>query len=87
MDQIVEFVQSLGLIGYVVIGIVFLCILNIKKIMTLRSPLDSWQHRAFQRTGGVMNPDHLDKKYIVKDVKSHDSEEYKDKSIDKQNGA
>jgi len=55
--------------------------------MTLRSPLDSWQHRAFQRTGGVMNPDHLDKKYIVKDVKSHDSEEYKDKSIDKQNGA
>ena len=66
MDTIIEFVQSLGLIGYVVLGICFLCLIRLKKILTLRSPLDSWQHRAYQRTGGAMKPDHLLKKYIRK---------------------
>lgn len=74
MDVIYEFIQSLGVIGYIVIGIVLLCLFNLRKLLTLKSPLDSWQHRAFQRTGGVMNPEHLDREYIVKEVKA---KEYK----------
>lgn len=31
MEAILEFVKSLGLIGYVVLGICFLCLINLKK--------------------------------------------------------
>jgi len=79
MDILVEFFQSLGLVGYIILGFCILFLINIKKIITLRSPLDSWQHRTFQQTGGAMNPDHLDKKYIVKEVKSNSGKTIKKK--------
>ena len=79
MDILIEFFQSLGLIGYIVLGFIILFLINLKKIITLRSPLDSWQHRTFQQTGGAMKPDHLEKKYIVKDVKSSGGKTTKEK--------
>jgi len=54
-----EFFQSLSVIGYFVIIVVVLGLLNLRKLIFLRSPLDSQQHKLWRRTGGVTPPDHL----------------------------
>ena len=55
----IAFVQSLGVIGYLVLGIVVLCLWNVRKLFKLRSPLDSQQHKIWRNTGGGTPPDHL----------------------------
>jgi hypothetical protein len=55
----IEFVQSLGAIGFVVLGVVILALWNIRKLITMRSPLDSQQHKNWRATGGTTPPDHL----------------------------
>ena len=55
-----EFMSSLGLIRYLVIGVLELAIWNLRKLWKLRTPLDSPQHKAWQRNGGFDHPDHLD---------------------------
>jgi hypothetical protein len=53
MQGFIEFVSSLSMTGYILIGIVILILLNLKKIVLLRSPLDSWQHKLWKDTGGA----------------------------------
>jgi len=61
MHSVIEFVQSLSLTGYILIGICVLLLLNLRKLITLRSPLDSWQHTLWKRTGGAgERPAHLE---------------------------
>lgn len=55
--HMLEFFQSLGVIGYVVMIVLVLALLNIKKLIVFRSPLDSRQHKTGRATGGAMNPD------------------------------
>lgn len=59
LESILEFFRSLGLIGYVVLTVLVLALLNIRKLILLRSPLDSQLHKAWRATGGTTNPDHL----------------------------
>lgn len=54
-----SFIQSLGIIGYIVLGIIILSVWNLKKLLFLRSPLDSQQHKLWRATGGTTRPDHL----------------------------
>lgn len=54
-----EFFTSLGIVGYFVVAVVVLGLWNLKKLIFLRSPLDSQQHKLWRRTGGVGSPDHL----------------------------
>jgi len=63
-----EFVQSLGLFGYVVIAIVVLALLNIRKLIWLNSPLDSQEHKNWKRTGAITPPDHLEPKAPERDL-------------------
>jgi hypothetical protein len=58
--QMLEFFTSLGVFGYILLAIIAVCLINIKKIVLLRSPLDSEQHKIWRSTGGVSRPDHLD---------------------------
>lgn len=60
LELVLEFFRSLGVIGYVVLTVLVLALLNIKKLILLRSPLDSQQHRNWRATGGTTNPDHLE---------------------------
>lgn len=55
-----EFLQSLSLFGVLALVIVVLGLFYLKKLIFLRSPLDSEQHKLWRRTGGVGRPDHLD---------------------------
>ncbi len=55
----IEFFQSLGIVGYFVIIVVVLGLWNLKKLIFLKSPLDSQQHKNWKATGGVTKPDHL----------------------------
>ncbi|MXY32754.1 MAG: hypothetical protein F4186_14945 [Boseongicola sp. SB0676_bin_33] len=59
LELVLEFFRSLGLIGYVVLAVLILALLNIRKLILLRSPLDSQQHKTWRATGGTTNPDHL----------------------------
>ena len=63
-----EFFHSLGIIGYVILGVVALLIWKIRKIIFLQSPLDSQQHKLWRATQGETEPDHLTKKSGEKDV-------------------
>ena len=58
----IEFISSLGLIGYFVIIVAVLGLWNLRKLIFLRSPLDSQQHKLWRGTGGGTPPDHLDDK-------------------------
>ena len=60
LEMVLEFFRSLGLIGYVVLTVLILALLNIRKLIFHRSPLDSQQHKAWRATGGATNPDHLE---------------------------
>jgi hypothetical protein len=63
MQGFIEFVSSLSMTGYILIGIVILILLNLKKIVLLRSPLDSWQHKLWKDTGGAGDKaEHLEPK-------------------------
>ena len=63
MQGFIEFVSSLSMTGYILIGIVILILLNLKKIVLLRSPLDSWQHKLWKDTGGAGDrAEHLEPK-------------------------
>lgn len=55
-----DFFQSLGLFGYVILAFVALLIWNLKKLIKLRTPLDSQQHKIWRATGGTTAPDHLE---------------------------
>jgi len=61
LSDIIEFVSSLGLIGYIVLFVIVLCLFNLKKLIFLKSPLDSQQHKLWRRVGAETNPDHLEK--------------------------
>jgi len=61
LSALIEFISSLGLVGYVVLIVVILCLFNLKKIIFLKSPLDSQQHKLWRSVGSEPNPDHLDK--------------------------
>ena len=54
--DVFEFMSSLGLIGYLVIGVLGLAIWNLRKLWKLRTPLDSPQHKAWRRNGGLIIP-------------------------------
>ena len=63
MQEFVEFINSLRLTGNILIGLIVLILINLKKIITLRSPLDSWQHKLWKDTGGAGDKaEHLDPK-------------------------
>ncbi len=51
-----EFMSSLGLIRYLVIGVLELAIWNLRKLWKLRTPIDSPQHKAWQRNGDLIIP-------------------------------
>ncbi|MDG0988807.1 MAG: hypothetical protein P8H36_01520 [Yoonia sp.] len=55
----IAFFQSLGVVGYFVVIVVVLGLWNLKKLIFLRSPLDSQQHKSWRRSGGIGKPDHL----------------------------
>ncbi|WP_375280922.1 hypothetical protein [Pseudooctadecabacter sp.] len=59
----IEFFTSLGLIGYFVIIVAVLGLWNLRKLIFLRSALDSQQHKLWRRTGGGTPPDHLEDKF------------------------
>jgi len=59
---LVEFLSSIGILGYLIIGILILFVANLRGIISLRSPLDSQQHKIWRATGGVTKPDHLERK-------------------------
>ena len=59
-----EFFGSLGVIGWIVLILVILTVVNIRKILVLRSPLDSqdqklWREKAGE-IGGPTKPKHLE---------------------------
>ena len=58
--DVFEFMASLGLIGYLVVGVLGLAVWNLRKMWKLRTPLDSPQHMAWRKSGGFDHPDHLD---------------------------
>jgi len=62
MEGIVEFVKSLSLTGYLLIGLCIMILINIRKLITLRSPLDTWQHKFWKNMGGTTKPEHLENK-------------------------
>lgn len=62
MSALVDFFQSLSTLGYIVIALVALCVWNLKSLMRLRSPLDSWQHKIWRSTCGETPPDHLEQR-------------------------
>mgnify|MGYP001296913920 CR=1 FL=1 len=55
-----EFISSLGLIGYLLIGVLGLAIWNLRKLWKLHTPLDSPQHKAWPRSHECDHQDHLD---------------------------
>ncbi len=62
MGAKMEFLGSLGVIGYVLIALVILCLWNLRRIIFLKSPLDSQQHKNWRQMGVDMDdPDHLDR--------------------------
>lgn len=54
-----EFIYPLGAVGCFVIGFLFLCLWNFRKLLFLRSPLDSQQHELWRSAEGTTPPDHL----------------------------
>ena len=61
----IAFFQSLGLFGYILLAIVALLLWNARRLIFLRSPLDSQQHKNWRGSvdeGVYTNPDHLDPK-------------------------
>ena len=58
-----EFMTSLGLIGYLVIGVLGLATWTLREMWKLRTPLGSPKHKAWRKSGGFDHPvlpDHLD---------------------------
>lgn len=55
-----EFLASLSVFGWIMIGVVFLGLWNLRRLFFMRSPLDSPQHKGWRETPGT-RPDHLDK--------------------------
>lgn len=67
MDSFIEFFKSLGIIGWVLLALCVLILFNLRKIIRLRSPLDSQQHKAWRDNEGEMHgsrtkPAHLETK-------------------------
>jgi len=67
MAGLLEFFGSLSLFGWFLLGLCILFLFNIRKIIRLRSPLDSQQHKSWRETqgsidGGNTKADHLEKK-------------------------
>lgn len=60
MEIFIEFISSLGAIGWALILLCALIIINLRKIIRLRSPLDSPQHKAWRKAGGTTKADHLE---------------------------
>jgi len=56
----IEFLASLGPFGVFVVAVLALCLLNLRKLIRLRTPLDSTQHRLWKWSGGIGKPDHLE---------------------------
>ena len=67
MDLLIEFVKSLSLTAYVLIGFCVAILFNLKKLLTLRSPLDTWQHRFWKNMGGADKPEHIERNLENKD--------------------
>jgi len=61
MDGIIEFLGSLGIVGWLLL---ILFIFNLRKILRLRSPLDTPQHKLWRNSDVETKADHLDKKDI-----------------------
>ena len=71
VSAILEFFSSLGVIGWCLIALCILLLLNLSKLARLRSPLDSQEHRLWKydratrhpgRSKRTMKLDHLEKK-------------------------
>ncbi|MCV3273398.1 hypothetical protein [Roseobacter sinensis] len=75
----VDFFQSLGLTAYLILAVLVLVLWNIKKLILLRSPLDSQQHRTWRATGGTTRPDHLENSDLDAPGQSKTSDSDKDK--------
>ena len=66
MASVLEFFGSLSVVGWVLVVICILLLLNIRKIFRLRTPLDSQQHKSWRASAGSMHggntkADHLEK--------------------------
>ncbi|WP_299202188.1 hypothetical protein [uncultured Tateyamaria sp.] len=72
----IEFFQSLGLFGYAILAFLAVLIWNLKKLIKLRTPLDSQQHKIWRATGGTTKPDHLENR------DSTTSEQNKNRGVD-----
>jgi len=64
MDGIIEFLGSLGIVGWLLLILCVLIIFNLRKILRLRSPLDTPQHKLWRNSDVETKADHLDKKDI-----------------------
>jgi len=62
VDSILEFLGSLSIFGWILIVLLILRFLNIGKVIRLRSPLDTQQHKLWRSTDGTTKPGHLEKK-------------------------
>jgi len=71
VSAIFEFFGSLGFMGWCLIALCVLLLVNLAKLVRLRSPLDSQEHRLWKydratrhpgRTQRPMKLDHLEKK-------------------------
>ena len=65
MEGLLEFFKSLGVLGWVLVALCVLVLLNLKKIIWLRSPLDSQKHREWRddiggMSGSTTKADHLE---------------------------
>lgn len=60
MEGLIEFISSLGAVGWGLILLCALILINLGKIIRLRSPLDSPQHKAWRKAGGTTKADHLE---------------------------
>jgi len=63
MASVLAFLSSLSLLGWVLVVLCILVIFNFAKILRLRSPLDSEQHKSWRSTGDINKAGHLEKKY------------------------
>lgn len=67
MNVVFEFFSSLGLVGWFVIILLALILLNIRSIFRLSSPLDSQDHKNWREKLSDMSiseePKHLQKKH------------------------
>ena len=57
MSEILEFLSSLGLVGYFVLVVLILCIINFRKVFSQGSVLKKPSHTSWKDNHGYTKPD------------------------------